>query len=84
MKVLKKKNKYEKVAPLPRGYISLILAKRLADSNNRYKKSYSRLVNLLQDGWSFSSREEGKKALAKKIKPKSKKESKNKSKNKNK
>ena len=68
MKVLKKKNKYEKVEPLPRGYVSLILAKELADSNNRYQKSYARLVSLLQDGWRFCEREEYREALAKRKK----------------
>ena len=81
MKVLKKKNKYEKVAPLPSGWVSLILAKNLADSNNKHRKSYARLVNLLEDGWKFCERQEYREALAKE-----KKESKpkNKSKNKNK
>ena len=65
MKVLKKKNKYEKVAPLPRGWISLMEAKRLAGSDNNYQKSYARLASLLQDGWKFCERQEYREALAK-------------------
>jgi len=57
MKVLKKKNKYEKVEPLPRGYISLILARKLKEINNKYRKSYEKIINLLEDGYRFASRE---------------------------
>ena len=75
MKVLKKKNKYEKVTPLPRGYISLILARKLKDTKNKYRESYKKIVNLLEDGWSFCGREEYRESVAKE-------KSKNKSKNK--
>lgn len=66
MKVLKKKNKYEKVSPLPKGWVSLNLANKQKDTNNKYSDSYARLTSLLENSWSFSNRESYRKALKKK------------------
>ena len=80
MKIVRKGNKYEKVTPLPKGWLSLNLVSRLKDVDNEYQKSYERLAHLLENGWSFCSREKYRKAEKSELKNKNK--SKNKSKNK--
>ena len=64
MKALKKKNRYEKVAPLPKGYASLSEANKMKDTDTKYRKSYKKLADLLQDGWKFCGKGEYRKALS--------------------
>jgi len=66
MKIIKKGNKYEKVSPLPKGWLSLILANRLKAVDNKYQKSYERLAKLLEDGYSFTNKESYRENQAKK------------------
>ena len=54
MKSLKKGNQFKKVEPLPNGWLGIKEITAEAEGNGTYKKSFTQLKKLLDDGWKFS------------------------------
>lgn len=58
MKTLKKGKKYDKVFPLPNGWISEVETAKQAERKGKYREPFRKLKKLLDDGWQFCPREE--------------------------
>tara|TARA_B100000959_G_scaffold223836_1_gene237319 strand:- start:323 stop:520 length:198 start_codon:yes stop_codon:yes gene_type:complete len=65
MKTLKKGKKYDKVSPLPNGWIGKAEVAKQAESKGQYQRSFEKLKKLLDTGWKFCPREEYRKNLKK-------------------
>ena len=67
MKTLKKGKKYDKVSPLPNGWVGEMEVAKQAESEGQYRESFRKLKRLLDDGWQFCPREEYRKNLKKSL-----------------
>ena len=67
MKTLKKGKKYDKVSPLPNGWIGPMEVAKQTECKGQYRESFRKLKKLLDDGWQFCPREEYRKNLKKSL-----------------